>query len=352
LLQGKYRERDLYYIAEKLIKAGTDRNMALETLSILAKGCTPPYPEIERLALVENILFRVYSKERNLSGDLHDWVMQQDGNFSVTSCYKEQHIATKEHKSAVRMALHRMVKDGILEKHSNRSGVYRRVNAKAEKIDYMKDIDKKIGLLWPFEIEEYVYITPKSIVVIAGSPNTGKTAFVLNLIEMNMSNLDCHYFCSEMGDVELRNRLEKFERPIESWNFEAYERSDDFSDVIHKDSINIIDYLEIHDEFWKIGAVIKQIYDKLDSGIAVICLQKDPRKEYGLGGVRSLEKARLYLTMDSNKLTIVKGKNWVDSHINPNGLYLEFKLIQGCQFILSKGWMSDKKPIFGDKEPF
>ena len=195
---------------------------------------------------------------------------------------------------------------------------------------------------WPFEIEKKIKTLPKNINIVAGVSNSGKTAFLLNFIEMNMDNHDIYYFSSEMGNVELRDRLSKFERPLKSWKFKAVERSSDFSDVIRKDAINIIDFLEIHDEFYKIGGRIKDIYDKLDKGIAVIAIQKNPGSLYGLGGARGLEKARLYLTIDNHKLKIEKGKNWVTSE-NPSGLTLKFKLIRGCQFVLEQDWRKETK---------
>jgi hypothetical protein len=111
--------------------------------------------------------------------------------------------------------------------------------------------------------------------------------------------------------------------------------------VIKPNDINIIDFLEIHDDFWKIGGMIKGIYDKLDNGIAVIAIQKDPIKEHGVGATRSLEKARLYLTMDSHRIKIIKGKNWAQQGVNPSGLELHFKLIRGCHFILEQDWIRE-----------
>ena len=145
-----------------------------------------------------------------------------------------------------------------------------------------------------------------------------------------------------MGAIELRNRLSKFQKPLSSWKFKALERSSNFADVIKPNDINVIDFLEIHDDFWKVGGMIKDIHDKLGKGIAVIAIQKDPHKEYGIGATRSLDKARLYFTMDSNKIRIVKAKNWAHETINPNGLELHFKLVQGCKFIVEQDWKKEK----------
>jgi len=48
--------------------------------------------------------------------------------------------------------------------------------------------------------------------------------------------------------------------------------------------------------------------------------------------MRSIEKARLYLSISDGNLKIVKGKNWATEH-NPNGMEWKFKLLQGSKFI-------------------
>jgi len=108
--------------------------------------------------------------------------------------------------------------------------------------------------------------------------------------------------------------------------------------------VNIIDFLEVYDDFYRIGGMIKEIFDNLDNGIAIIAIQKNKGNEYGLGGMRGLEKARLYLTMEPGKLKIAKAKNWATFE-NPNNLEKEFKLIQGCKFIDDPYW---KQTIQGE----
>jgi hypothetical protein len=184
---------------------------------------------------------------------------------------------------------------------------------------------------------------PKNVIVVAGSPNAGKTAFLLNVVKMNMGGkMPIHYFSSEMGSMELKGRLQKFNIPLEKWRFNAKERSTNFDDVIQPDDMNIIDFLEISDEFWKVGGDIKRIFDKLKNGIAIIALQKHPKATMARGGVGTLEKPRLYITMDSGIMKIEKGKNWKNSEVNPNGLQIRFKLVQGAEFKPQDDWQHDK----------
>jgi len=196
----------------------------------------------------------------------------------------------------------------------------------------------------PFDIHELTYLLPKSIVVVAGAPNAGKSAFLMNLARLNMHKFDTHYFSSEMGAAEFRDRLDNFAPDIlpHQWRLRVWERSENFEDVIRPEGLNIVDFLEINDDFWKVGLFIRRIFDKLTTGVAFIALQKNAGSELGLGQTRGLEKARLYIAMDSHKIKIVKAKNWVNHTVNPNGMYREFKLVKGSHFIPEGfGWLKE-----------
>jgi len=87
-----------------------------------------------------------------------------------------------------------------------------------------------------------------------------------------------------------------------------------------------------------IADYLRAIHEKLSSGIAVVALQKKRGADLGRGGDFGLEKPRLYLSMDAGKLTIQKAKNWADPRANPNGLVCEFKIVNGCKFIVTQDW--------------
>lgn len=337
------RDNDLFHIANQLIKAGSSAEEVTQVLKILANNCIPPFPEKELKNKIESALKRAERQGRNLSQEVKEWVMLTNGYFLSTDIANCLQLLTRQEKVNLSQILRRLCEEGLIERYGNKNACFRVIDTSAEEIDFLNAPTSCIDIKWPFEIQDYVKTLPKNVIVIAGVSNSGKTAYLLNFIEMNMDKYEIVYFSSEMSNTELRDRLSKFGRPLDSWNFKAIERSVNFSDVIKKNSINIIDYLELHDEFYKVGGYIKDIYDRLDKGIAIIALQKNPGALYGLGGARGIEKARLYLTIDNHKLKIEKGKNWVNSSINPNGLTLEFKLHKGCQFEVIKNW---KKEVF------
>lgn len=333
------RDEDLFHTANTLLRGGASEDFVRTTLRRLAKSCKPPFSEHEAHIKVDSALRRAIRRDRNIAEEARYWVENIDGYFDVNDFYRDLVITTSAEKGAAITAFQRLVETGILEKHGLKRGVYRLVQNKCETIDYLNAVDQTIPVVWPLGIEEWVSLYPGNICVIAGEKDAGKTAILLNFVRMNMDKHKIHYFSSEMGAIEFKVRLSKFQDiGLTDWNFFPKERNSQFEDVIQPNDINIIDFLEIYDEFYKVGFFIKQIFDKLDKGIAIIALQKNPGTNYGLGGMRSVEKARLYLAVGGHEIRIMVGKNWKNTEINPVGLTRSFKLVNGCQFIPTTEW--------------
>ena len=70
----------------------------------------------------------------------------------------------------------------------------------------------------------------------------------------------------------------------------------------------------------------------MKNGIAIVALQKKRGVELGRGAEFSLEKPRLYLSMENGEIKIVKAKNWRRKDVNPNGMVSKFKIVNGCDF--------------------
>ncbi len=270
-------------------------------------------------------------RERTLTEQVREWASVTKGNFLVTDCYRDLHIVTKSNKAAVRVTLGRLVEEGIIERIIGKHGQYRRIEGDCEKMDWKNASMDTVNFSWPGGIERFVSLMPGNVVLIAGEPNAGKTAFLLNTVLMNMARHEIHYFSSEMGASEMKKRLSAFSLSPDDWRFTPWERSGDFHDVIRPDAVNIIDYLEIHEDFYRIGGQIKRIFDRLGNGLAIIAIQKNRKTDMGRGGITTLEKPRLCLSMKPGELRIVKGKSWVGT-TNPNGLSSRFTLSGGARF--------------------
>ena len=277
---------------------------------------------------------------KTLAESIEAWISETSGWFSYEECDKELEIRDSNDKDNRRQVMKRLKDTGTIEPHPRNNKLWRHVKVATRLVDFKACGNRTpLAVRYPFGIERYFKTYPGNLIVLAGAADAGKTAFLLNLIRMNMADFSIFYQTSEMGAEELASRLEMFEGlGLEDWNFTAEERSRDFHDVIRPDCLNIVDYLELAGDFYMVAEYLRQIHAKLASGIAVVALQKKRGAELGRGGDFGLEKPRLYLSMDAGKLTIEKAKNWVNREANPRGLSLSFKVVGGCQFIVTEDW--------------
>jgi len=236
-------------------------------------------------------------------------------------------------------------KPPLLEKKGK---VYRIIDDDAEEMDWQNaDSTKVIDIILPFGISEYVKFFPKTIIVVAGEPNAGKTAFLYNVILDNMSRHIITLYNSETSSEQMKDRLSHFDTEIPNpAPFITKERYENFADIINPDGFSVIDYIDADNEFWSIGAEISRIYKKLNKGIVVCAIQKkenyknfkgqEIRNTTGYGGSLTKKRPALYLTMTSSiphKLTIEKAKTWAYLTVNPNGMQWTYKLVGGAKFV-------------------
>ncbi|MCX5831171.1 MAG: bifunctional DNA primase/polymerase [Deltaproteobacteria bacterium] len=332
------RDEDLFSIANALVRGNLPEKIIKQALDIIASNCKPPFPSSEAEEKIRSAMVRAERRDRTLSTDVREWVLSTSGTFLSTDVYQCLQLSTRDEKKNVSIILKRMCDEGEIERSGNKNGQFRRLDNEIEPLDWKNADISPLPLRWPFGIEHLVSVYPGNIAVIAGAPNAGKTSFILNFIKLNQQNHAVHLFSSEGGPEELNMRISKFDLPLSDWTFKAWDRSGDFADVIRPDAINVVDYLELHDDFFKVGGMLKAISDRLKNGFCLIALQKNSGRDEGLGGARGLEKPRLYLAMDNGRLKIVKGKSWANRVNNPNGQSINFKLADGCKFITESKW--------------
>ena len=277
-------------------------------------------------------------QKETIKPDILKWLEISPGEFSIRDLDYDLNLKSTESKRLRLVTLEELVKENILERVGSKRGYYRPYQMDLSPLRIGK-IDSEYIRFWlPFRLHDYVGIMPGNIIIIAGAPNAGKTALIMNIIKNNREYFNkIDYFNSESGEEELNLRLGKFDGiTLSDWSekISAWERSENFADVIRpgKGNLNVIDYLECHDEFYKMGQYIKDIHAKLKGAVAVIGIQKNANQDNGLGGFRSMEKARLAISMDNGKMKITKAKNFI-TDLNPNGLMADFKLVQGCNFV-------------------
>jgi hypothetical protein len=272
---------------------------------------------------------------KTLADKIRKWILLENGYFSVKDIYNSLGIVKETERGNVRVIVHSLYKKGELDKHPSRGGFYRRIEEQSEPLDWINAPEGEYPITLPLGLSSIVQVLPKSIICIAGTPNSGKTSICLDTIRVNMDKLRINYFSSELGAAKLKNRLSKFENvefPL-GWHFHPFYRSSNFPDSVkpYPDDLNIIDYVELAADVFMVGDIIKGIFDNLDKGIAIVVLQKKFGADMGRGAEFSLEKPSLYVSIEKGWAKIVKCKEFRGND-NPNGKVMPFRLRQGWEF--------------------
>jgi len=356
LFEQGNRDKALFFTACSLLRGGMGVEQVREVIYKNAEACNPPFSEKEAEIKLQSAIKATGKEGRSWIQDVENYVSMTDGMFYVKDVCFALGAKSPEDMAVVRSTLQKLRDKNIVEKVGTRDGSWRRIDKDdVQVMDFLHAPTTEFKIKIPLSIHEYVSLYPGNIVVIAGSKSAGKTAFMLNVVKENqgINNWkaeDLVYMNSEMGATELRNRLVKFEMPLEHWSFTPISRGNNWSDLITQEKkIFIVDFIEITDDFYKIAGEIRLIHDKLKEGICFIALHKDPNATYGRGGTFSIEKSRLYITLDHfmgqdergnprriNLAKIVDAKSYKGR--NPRGWIRTFKLHNGSIFVPECEW--------------
>lgn len=287
----------------------------------------------------------------SISQKVVNWIKGGSGPFADTEIYKVLDLFDADQKKMCSDILVRLVKQGEIELTGRGYGRYRRIDRSLSVIDWKSADTTEFPIQLPFHLHEYCRTFSKSIIAISGEKGTGKTSICLNIVRLNQNIVipvlggiaPIYYFSSEMLEQEFRVRLQEFtDIPEDDWNFEPINRTENFADVIQPNAINIIDYLEMHDKFWLVAKYITDIWNRLDKGICIICVQKGEGKEHGRGGSFLVEKPRLSINLtkryaesgerDGSTLKVTNCKfprKGVGG--NPEGKQLDYKIYNGAE---------------------
>ena len=308
-------------------------------------------------AKVRSAMDRQDRKMRNLKKEIEEYISLQPDYISLTDCLQTLQLHTREEKNHAYVIFNRLI--GILiEKHGGRRGEYRKINKTVEKTKFIQEKIKEFPVKLPFGLNEEVKLYPKSVVVVAGSKGSGKTALALKIAKDNQDIMPVVYMHSEGGDEEFSDRMQNWGiTDASEIRFDAIKCSKDFHDLVTDEKkIFIIDFLEVHKEFFEIAIPLKKIHDKLVNGIAIVCIQKKAGALYGRGDEFSQEVSRLYLSMEylkdeqQTKITIVNAKAPKNDE-NLTGWWRKVKITRKGTQLTPQGTKWDK-PIFeSDEKP-
>jgi hypothetical protein len=263
---------------------------------------------------------------------VEQWIALSDTAFTNRMIWQELGIDCSEDKHHLKVILNRLKKKGIIQS-SGEDGRWRKVDDTAEELNWW-DVDPNVTLPleFPFELENLVELFPKSVVIVAGASNAGKTAFCYNTIALNMHKFPVDLYNNETSPEQMNKRFAPLMIPRPP-PFKTFQRYDRYQDIIDPDHLSVIDYLAVDSDFYMIGAEISAIWKKLNKGVAVIALQKPPGRDDAFGGSMVRNRASLYVTLDKDRMKILKAKAWKDPQVNPNGKQWTFRLEHGIHFV-------------------
>lgn len=315
---------------------------------------------------------------RVIADDIYKYITQGSGIFTTNDIDRELCLIGRLDKNARSSALNRYKKQGLIVDVPGRRGVWRVVDGSCKGMVLGSAKAKPLAIALPLGLHELCDVRPGNIIVVAGSPNAGKSAYVSNLVHSvfntntkgdHVSNyadsvaaemakqicpgqkLECHFFSSEAGEDEMSSRLELHPGGLDSFkDVSFWERDRDFADVVRPNALNVIDFMEVYDDFYQIGSWINDIHRVLDKGLAIIVIQKKRGRDVGKGGDVTMEKPRLYVSLENNApyggiCKVVKAKFPKHHSLNPNGLEIDYHLIDGHSFRATSDWryVSDLK---------
>ena len=291
-------------------------------------------------------------KAYNLASCIREWLTNSSGSFTAEQIDREFCLTTRKEKLNRATILHRYINKKLISSDRAIKGKYQILNPDLDVVDIFSADETAFSLTLPFHLDHFVSIPKKAIVIIAGSSNAGKTALMLNILKLNLTQpYKKLYLMSEMGVGEYVDRLKKFDDiNFNDWkNILASERTVDFNGAIehhNKDGLTCIDFLEEQEgEYFKISSYIRNIYDSLGDGVGIIAIQKKTDTDYARGGQATAEKARLYMSVDfltvqNNSiicaLKIIKNKRFVQRNLQNHEIH--FKIEHGAKIEAITEW--------------
>jgi hypothetical protein len=339
------RDDTLFHLANGIIKGNLPVEEIEQLLHLIGLHCCdPPFPLKEIPVKIQSVLNRSQNRKNSVAKEAREWAKLQGGYWETTRGHTELQLATKEDKRAANAEWQRMVREGLLERYGEKRGCYRLVETDFAILE-MDDVPdaEPMEIKLPFGMEEHVEIMPKDLVVYAGVPNSGKTALMLETVRLNMHSHRCWYFSTEMSRYNAKKRIAKH-RECNEWNFKFSDDFPNYYDVLRPNDLNFIDYVEPPEgEYFKIASYLAGIQKRLKNGLAFVALQKNPGKDYAMGGTGTTAKPALFCSIDPDFpgaiLKMVKAKNYRKQNVN--GYVHRFKIVDGINIIKDGTWLPE-----------
>jgi hypothetical protein len=297
-----------------------------------------------------NIIYQATKIDKHILSAVVDWVELAHGSFRVNDMIKELGYVNPSDIEMAKVAIKKMCFKKFVKEHKTHNGVYVKTDIDLEKMKKVENKKPNVDLWWPLELHNKVVTIPGSLIIVAGVSNAGKSAFMLNFVEKNKNNHKIRYISSEWSNEERDTHLEDFGVDIDEWDkkVDFYAKKDtsiSFDNYIDPDAINIIDYFESYDNYGAIAGELRDISDRLKSGIAIVGMQKKSGAGNAYGGEGTINRSQLYINIDFNETdfsrriaTIRKLKKSPQRKYNIERLSCEFEYSDTGRIIKKTGW--------------
>ena len=260
-----------------------------------------------------------------------EYVAACTGEFSSTALAKDIGVVDAETRDSIMSDLCALK---LVEPTGRRNGQYIPISTDAPAISWQDAKEEYYPLRLPLGLDKMAGVNPKGMVVIAGETNGGKSYFSMLLAHMHIEkNGGQHkrvfFWNSETTPSAIKNNATRIDSDMSHWSgLVVRERASMFHQVIEPNGLNIIDYLQVEDEFYLIGAKLKAIFDAIETGVCIVFLQKNKGAALGIGGNYTLHKPVLALSLNemhgTNACRIDKLKAPL-RYPNPEGMELDFR---------------------------
>lgn len=286
----------------------------------------------------------------HLEGNVTLWVLQAHGEFRLSEIVKDLGITASDDISGLKDALYGLCCAGKIKENKKKNGVYVKLDIELTKMKRVENKKPHVDLWLPLDLHEKVVVIPGSLIIVAGVTNSGKSGFMLNLTEKNKDKHRIRYISSEWSNEERDTQLEDFGVDIDKWDSEIdfYAKKDitsSFDNYIDPENITIIDYFESYGDYGAIAGELRDISDKLTSGVAIVAMQKKAGQAHGYGGEGTVNRSQLYINIDRNEMdprkriaTIRKLKKATDRKYSIEHLSCEFEFSEKGRIINKTDW--------------
>lgn len=276
-----------------------------------------------------------------------EWIERTSGEFSAFVFGKEIKIENTDLRDQI---LDDLLRRKIIETVGRRHGFYQRVDHGDGLYDWMSAKDDYYPLALPLGLSDLCCVSPGNIVLVAGQTNAGKSTFLHNCNYLNLScfggwHSEINLFVSE-GGHEIKRRLLGMNPDHDLWNqgLRVRLRRNQFHHAVKDGSLNVIDYLKVHDNFYEVAKKLEKIGAAVPNGCALVGMQMKRGEDTPRGGDFGLEECRLAVALMYDRETqvrtcrIIKCKFPKNPMCNPEGMEIDFKILQNGFFQIENGW--------------